>query len=122
MSRSTALVIAGLLAVVLAPAVAPAGPGGGEDAPAAPAGDEILFCSGIQHAASLWRVRTDGGSPAAPLGLGGRGAVWPDVDPTGTKLLYTKHVWDPNIWRVALTSSGRAAGWVPAGGFMGYDE
>jgi Tol biopolymer transport system component/predicted Ser/Thr protein kinase len=75
-----------------------------------PSGDEILFCSGLFHAASLWRVRTDGSSPAAPLGLGGRGAMWPDVDPTGTKLLYTKHGWDPNIWRVALDPSGRAAG------------
>ncbi|MCG6924455.1 MAG: protein kinase [Acidobacteria bacterium] len=82
-----------------------------------PSGDEILFCSGIQHAAALWRVRTDGGSPAAPLGLGGRGAVWPDVDPTGTKLLYTKHVWDPNIWRVALESSGPAGG-APSPGWV----
>jgi Tol biopolymer transport system component/tRNA A-37 threonylcarbamoyl transferase component Bud32 len=75
-----------------------------------PGGEEILFCSGQFHAATLWRVRTDGTSPATPLGLGGRGALWPDVDPTGTKLLYTKRIWDPNIWRVALDTSGRAAG------------
>jgi serine/threonine protein kinase/Tol biopolymer transport system component len=75
-----------------------------------PDGQEIVFCSGQMHASSLWRIRTDGESPARPLGLGGRGALWPDVDRTGTKLLYTKHVWDPNIWRVELLPSGLAAG------------
>jgi Tol biopolymer transport system component len=75
-----------------------------------PDGREIVFCSGQMHAATLWRIPTDGKGPAHALGLGGRGALWPDVDSTGTKLLYTKHVWDPNIWRVELGPSGLAAG------------
>ena len=75
-----------------------------------PDGEEIVFCSRVWHAATLWSVRADGRSSPRPLGFGGRGAYFPDIDPTGTTLLYTKHLWDLNVWRVALLSSGGAAG------------
>jgi Tol biopolymer transport system component len=75
-----------------------------------PDGEEIVFCSRMYHAASLWRIPTEGETPARPLGLGGRGALWPDVDRTGTRLLYTKHTWDLNVWRVELLPSGLPAG------------
>ena len=74
-----------------------------------PDAQEIVFCSRTWHAATLWRARADGSTPARPLGLGGRGAYSPDIDSTGTKLLYTKHVWDLNVWRVALLPSGLPA-------------
>ncbi len=33
-----------------------------------------------------------------------------DVDPTGSRLVYTKHVWDTNVWRLDLLPSGLPAG------------
>jgi Tol biopolymer transport system component/predicted Ser/Thr protein kinase len=74
-----------------------------------PDGKEIVFTSRVFHAATLWRAAADGSTPPQPLGLGGRGAYFPDVDATGSRLLYTKHVWDLNVWRVALLPSGLAA-------------
>ncbi len=75
-----------------------------------PNGQDLVFCSRVFHAATLWRTRADGRTPARPLGLGGRGAYAPDVDATGTRLLYTKHVWDLNVWSVGLLPSGLPAG------------
>jgi Tol biopolymer transport system component/predicted Ser/Thr protein kinase len=75
-----------------------------------PDGREIVFCSGVWHAATLWRVAADGQTPPRPLGFGGRGASLPEVDPSGTRLLYTRHPWDLNVWRLELLPSGQAAG------------
>jgi Tol biopolymer transport system component len=58
----------------------------------------------------MWRIRADGSRPARPLLFGGRGAYLPDIARTGNRLVYTKHFWDTNIWRVALQPSGRPAG------------
>jgi eukaryotic-like serine/threonine-protein kinase len=75
-----------------------------------PDGREIVFCSRVFHAATLWRTAADGKTPPRPLGLGGRGAYGPEVDPNGSRLLYSKHLWDLNVWRVELLPSGLPAG------------
>jgi eukaryotic-like serine/threonine-protein kinase len=74
-----------------------------------PDGKEIVFCSRVWHAATMWRIRADGASPAKPLAFGGRGSYFPDVARTGNRLVYMKHFWDTNIWRVELAPSGMAA-------------
>jgi len=104
--------------VPLGEAFAPAGEprrltGDGLNANAAtwlPDGRELLFSSRVWHAARLWTVAADGSAPARPLGLGGWGAYAADVDSTGTRLTYTKRVWDLNVWRLDLLPSGRPAG------------
>jgi len=75
-----------------------------------PDGQEIIFCSRVWHYSTMWRIRKDGAGGAKPLTLGERGAYWPDVSRKGSRLLYTKHVWDTNILRVQLQPSGHAAG------------
>jgi len=75
-----------------------------------PDGKELLFSSQHWHAATLWRVAAEGSTPPRPLGLGGRGAFAADVDATGSRLTYTKRVWDLNVWRLELLRSGLPAG------------
>jgi Tol biopolymer transport system component len=75
-----------------------------------PDGREVVFCSRVWHAATLWRVRADGSAPPRALVLGGRGAYVPDISPTGNRLVYAKHVWDTNVWRIELLPSGLPAG------------
>jgi Tol biopolymer transport system component len=74
-----------------------------------PDGKEIVFCSRVWHAATLWRIRSDGSDKARPLTFGGTGAFCPDIARVGNRLVYVKHVWDTNIWRVELDPAGRAA-------------
>jgi Tol biopolymer transport system component len=74
-----------------------------------PDGKEIVFCSRVWHRATLWRIRADGSRPAQPLPFAGRGAYLPDIARLGNRLVYTKHYWDTNIWRVELQSSGLPA-------------
>lgn len=74
-----------------------------------PDGKEIVFCSRVWFASTLWRMRSDGSGKATQLTFGGIGAFCPDIARVGHRLVYTKEVWDTNIWRVELDATGRAA-------------
>jgi Tol biopolymer transport system component len=74
-----------------------------------PDGKEIVFCSRVWFASTLWRMRSDGSGKATPLAFGGIGAYGPDIARVGHRMVYTKDVWDTNIWRVELDPAGHAA-------------
>jgi serine/threonine protein kinase/sugar lactone lactonase YvrE len=75
-----------------------------------PDGRTIVFCSGIYHDSTLWRVPADGSRQPAPLPFVGQGSYAPAIAPQGNRLVYMKHVWDTNIWRVELGAPSHAAG------------
>ena len=74
-----------------------------------PDGKEIIFCSDVFHASTMWRMSSDGAVAAKPLPFGGRGAYHPSISRTGDKLVYMKHTWQTNIWRVEIPRPGLPA-------------
>jgi eukaryotic-like serine/threonine-protein kinase len=74
-------------------------------------GQEIVFISsGESRIGSLRRVKASGQAEPQLLPFGGGEASWPAISRNGNRLAYQKNLFDTNIWRLPLSSSGTAAG------------
>jgi Tol biopolymer transport system component/DNA-binding winged helix-turn-helix (wHTH) protein len=73
-------------------------------------GQEIVFVSGRARGGSLRRVKVSGQVEPQLLPFGGREASWPAISRNGNRLAYQQNSFDTNIWHLALSNSGTAAG------------
>jgi Tol biopolymer transport system component len=75
-----------------------------------PMANEILFSSGGREEARLFRLPLSSNNPLQQVTIAGSGASAPAVSPQSGRVLYTKEVFDPNIWKLRLRGAGLAGG------------
>jgi len=78
-------------------------------------GAEVVFAGGPHNWLRLWRIPADGSGPARLLEFAGDNVTCPAISRQG-KLAYAKEAGGPDIWSVALSAPGVAAG--PAKPFL----
>ena len=76
-----------------------------------PNGRRLIYSGGLQHQRFLWSLSVPAGSPSL-IAAAGQGASQPAIPRRGGRLLYTRLMWDANIWGVRLDAALRAM--VPA--------
>jgi Tol biopolymer transport system component len=74
-----------------------------------PAGKEILFSSGMREQARLWRLPLSSNSPPQQVTIAGTGASAPAVSRQSERMVYTKEIFETNIWKLRLRGPGLAA-------------
>ncbi len=64
-------------------------------------GDSLIYSATqtVGMVPYLWRVGADGRQPSQRLELPGPGAYAPTVSPVGNRLVFYRHIFDPDIWR-----------------------
>jgi Tol biopolymer transport system component len=65
-------------------------------------GREIIFASGQSGNSSLWRIAASGSGKPQRLASLGEDAHEPAIARQGSRLAYTRQLWDSNIWRVGV--------------------
>jgi Tol biopolymer transport system component len=73
-------------------------------------GREIVFSSGNTAALSLWRMAAHQSAPLRRLAYTGDEAITPSFAPQGHRLVYTRSIFDPNIWRLTVDGPEGKAG------------
>jgi Tol biopolymer transport system component/serine/threonine protein kinase len=68
-------------------------------------GRSIIYGAGGAGGSYLWRVRVDGGATPERLEPAGRGAGTPATARSQDRLVFTRNVWDPDIYRLHLGGS-----------------
>lgn len=71
-------------------------------------GHTLVFSGGPQHRRFLWSMVSPTGPPM-PIAAAGQGATQPSVSRRGERLVYTRLMWDANIWGIGLSSEFRPA-------------
>src|SRR5262249_47767508 len=79
-----------------------------------PNGREVVYASGSPSILSLWRVTVAG--PGAPrrLPYATAGDSEPHIAARGGRMVYSHHIFDPNVWQLPLEGPDAKAG-IPKG-------
>ncbi len=72
-------------------------------------GRRIVFLSGDMGGTNLWTISATGGIPQR-LAVAGENMVDLSVSHIGSRLVYERHVFDWNIWRISMHNRGRKPG------------
>ena len=73
-------------------------------------GRDVLFSSGTDENAALWRASASGSPSAQRLRFAGEGVFGPSISRNGKRMVFERHSGESNIWSLDLDRNGRVMG------------